>query len=234
MIKEHMEPKYHSFKQILSGPRSIQPTVEAWVHWGRLYLVFPHNLFSHPLNCITKLNFIPGSFTKVRSFTPFPQERFCQCAPRTHQCLRWPFTLLQFWLRGCNFPYAISQGTSCFCLCAPSVLLFKHRHNFLLGRKPHILQALGILTAQTEHFTSTVTSALCEARWEREGSRFGGVIPAHRWLPHTPCLCPALPSPSLGIPRLCFVASVPVLVRRAVGLDAVVPRKGSAPKLALS
>lgn len=164
---------------------------------------------------MTKLNFIPALFTKVTSFTPFPQEHFCQRAAWTHRCLRWPFTLLQFWLRGCDSLYAISQGTAYFCLCAPSVLLFKPLHNFLLGRKPHnILQALGSLTAKPDHFTSTATSALCESRWEREGAQCGEVISPHMWVPDTRWLCPALPTLPSGFPGSVSSPLSPSSVRR--------------------
>lgn len=220
----------------------LRNTLWAWVYpansWGMGSLKHtvscfsPHNLFSHPLNCMTKLNFIPGLFTKVTSLTPFPQEHFCQRAAPTHRCLRWPFTLLQFWLRGCNFPYAMAQGTARFCLCAPLVWLFKPLHNFMLGRKPHnILQALGILTAKTEHFTSPATSALCEARWERQSSGSGEVVREHMWIPHSRWLCPALPSHSC--PRHCPCGSSLLSLSAGQGLGAVAPRKGSAPKPAL-
>lgn len=182
---------------------------------------------------MTELNFIPGLFTKIRSFTPFPEEHFCSLQPEPIADLS-----LQNSTFGCAVITSLTQPpkvlrVSAFVLhrfcCSNLSIIFAGQET-----THTILQALGRLTANPEHSTSPAASACARRAGAAGRARFGGAVPAHRWVPHTPPALPALPSPSF--PRHSPPVShrsVPSSVRRA-GAGCQGSQEGISTKPALS
>ena len=183
---------------------------KGWVQYGSVYLVFPNNLCIHSQNVSPSWTLLQCSFHRTTSFT-------CKSLPFQLVCslnLLMPaltFQVVKFRLRGCSFPYATSQSTPSFCLCAPLLSLFQPLRIFLLGRKPqNILLGPGIPSAKTKHFTSTVAFDLCES-WFNAGGRSAPWDVPCSWYPSAPPLHPGPPPP--GGPALLPDTLLPTLLK---------------------